>query len=67
MACASDSPELPSSARPIRLIICANHAIRAAGNPVEMVVIPVNGHNPADPLHREERTHRWIAWFATHF
>ncbi|MBV8579557.1 MAG: hypothetical protein JOZ86_02885, partial [Candidatus Eremiobacteraeota bacterium] len=43
------------------------HAVRATGTPVEMVVIPVNGHNPSDPLHREERTHRWVDWFVTHF
>jgi dipeptidyl aminopeptidase/acylaminoacyl peptidase len=43
------------------------HAVRATGTPVEMVVIPVNGHNPSDPLHREDRTHRWIDWFARHF
>ena len=43
------------------------HAIRATGTPVEMIVFPVNGHNPSDPLHREERTHLWIDWFAKHF
>jgi dipeptidyl aminopeptidase/acylaminoacyl peptidase len=43
------------------------HAVRATGTPVEMVVFPVNGHNPSDPLHREDRTHRWIDWFARHF
>jgi dipeptidyl aminopeptidase/acylaminoacyl peptidase len=43
------------------------HAIRATGTPVELVVFPVNGHNPSDPLHREDRTHRWVDWFATHF
>ena len=43
------------------------HAVRATGTPVEMIVIPANGHNPPDPLHREDRTHRWIDWFATHF
>jgi dipeptidyl aminopeptidase/acylaminoacyl peptidase len=32
-----------------------------------VVVIPVKGHNPSDPLHREDRTHRWIDWFARHF
>jgi hypothetical protein len=45
----------------------ANHAVRATGTPVEMIVFPVNGHNPSDPLHREERTHLWIDWFAKHF
>jgi dipeptidyl aminopeptidase/acylaminoacyl peptidase len=43
------------------------HAVRATGTPVEMVVFPVNGHNPSDPLHREDRTHRWIDWFVRHF
>lgn len=43
------------------------HAVRATGTPVEMIVIPANGHNPSDPLHREERTHLWIDWFARHF
>ncbi len=43
------------------------HAVRAGGTPVQMVVIPVNGHYPSDPLHREEITHRWIDWFASHF
>ena len=43
------------------------HAVRATGTPVEMIVFPVNGHNPSDPLHREERTHLWIDWFAKHF
>jgi len=43
------------------------HAVRATGTPVEMIVFPVNGHNPGDPLHREERTHLWIDWFAKHF
>ncbi len=42
------------------------HAVRATGTPVEMVVFPVNGHNPSDPLHREDRTHRWVDWFARH-
>ena len=36
------------------------HAVRATGTPVEMVVFPVNGHFPTDPLHREEVNHRWI-------
>jgi dipeptidyl aminopeptidase/acylaminoacyl peptidase len=43
------------------------HAVRATGTPVEMVIVPVNGHFPADPLHREEVNHRWIDWFARHF
>ncbi len=43
------------------------HAVRATGTAVEMIVFPVNGHNPSDPLHREERTHLWIDWFVKHF
>jgi len=43
------------------------HAVRATGTPVDMVVFPVNGHFPSDPLHREDVTHRWIGWFAAHF
>ena len=43
------------------------HALRAAGVPVEMVVIPADGHFPADPLHREDVNRRWVDWFAAHF
>ena len=43
------------------------HAVRATGTPVDMVVFPVNGHYPSDPLHRADVTHRWIDWFARHF
>jgi dipeptidyl aminopeptidase/acylaminoacyl peptidase len=43
------------------------HTIRATGTPVEMVVFPVTGHFPSDPLHREQVTHLWVDWFAKHF
>lgn len=43
------------------------HAVRATGTPVEMVVFPVNGHYPSDPLHRLQVTHLWVDWFAKHF
>ena len=43
------------------------HAIRATGTPVEMVVFPVTGHFPSDPLHRAQVTHLWVDWFAKHF
>ena len=43
------------------------HAVRATGTPVEMVVFPVNGHYPSDPLHRLQVTHLWVDWFAQHF
>ena len=40
------------------------HAIRATGTPVQMVVIPVDGHFPGDPVRREDVTRRWVEWFA---
>jgi dipeptidyl aminopeptidase/acylaminoacyl peptidase len=43
------------------------HAVRAAGTPVRLVVFPVDGHFPSDPLHREDVDRRWVDWFATHF
>jgi dipeptidyl aminopeptidase/acylaminoacyl peptidase len=43
------------------------HAIRATGTPVEMVVFPVNGHFPTDPLHGLQVAHLWVDWFAKHF
>jgi dipeptidyl aminopeptidase/acylaminoacyl peptidase len=42
------------------------HAIRATGTPVEMVVFPRDGHNPTDPVGQEDRTRRWVEWFAQH-
>ncbi len=43
------------------------HAIRATGTPAELLVYPVNGHFPGDPLHAEDVNRRWIDWFAKHF
>ncbi|HEX3467735.1 MAG TPA: S9 family peptidase [Candidatus Elarobacter sp.] len=43
------------------------HAIRATGTPVELMVFPVNGHGPSDPLHRLQLSHLWVDWFAQHF
>ncbi len=43
------------------------HAIRATGTPVELLVYPVNGHFPSDPLHAEDVNRRWVDWFAKHF
>jgi dipeptidyl aminopeptidase/acylaminoacyl peptidase len=43
------------------------HAIRATGTPVELMVFPVTGHGPSDPLHRLQLTHLWVDWFARHF
>jgi len=43
------------------------HAVRATGTPAELLVYPVNGHYPVDPLHAEDVNRRWIDWFAKHF
>ncbi|MEA2720960.1 MAG: hypothetical protein QOJ39_2824 [Candidatus Eremiobacteraeota bacterium] len=43
------------------------HAVRATGTPVELLVYPVNGHYPSDPLHAEDINRRWVDWFAKHF
>jgi dipeptidyl aminopeptidase/acylaminoacyl peptidase len=43
------------------------HAIRATGTPVQMIVFPVNGHYPSDPLHGLQVTHLWVDWFGQHF
>ena len=43
------------------------HAVRATGTPAELLVYPVNGHFPGDPLHAEDVNRRWIDWFAKHF
>jgi dipeptidyl aminopeptidase/acylaminoacyl peptidase len=43
------------------------HAIRATGTPAELLVYPVNGHFPGDPLHAEDVNRRWLDWFAKHF
>jgi len=43
------------------------HAVRATGTPVELLVYPVNGHFPSDPLHAEDVNRRWVDWFAKHF
>ncbi|MDQ6942053.1 MAG: S9 family peptidase [Candidatus Eremiobacteraeota bacterium] len=43
------------------------HAVRATGTPAELLVYPVNGHFPSDPLHAEDVNRRWIDWFAKHF
>ncbi len=43
------------------------HALRAAGTPTELVIVPARGHFPSDPLHREDVNRRWVDWFATHF
>jgi len=43
------------------------HAVRSTGTPVELLVYPVNGHFPGDPLHAEDVNRRWVDWFAKHF
>ena len=43
------------------------HAVRATGTPAELLVYPVDGHFPGDPLHAEDVNRRWIDWFAKHF
>jgi len=43
------------------------HALRAAGAPVQLLIYPVDGHFPADPLHNEDVARRWIDWFDAHF
>jgi dipeptidyl aminopeptidase/acylaminoacyl peptidase len=43
------------------------HAVRATGTPVELLVYPVSGHFPTDPLHAEDVNRRWVDWFAKHF
>jgi dipeptidyl aminopeptidase/acylaminoacyl peptidase len=43
------------------------HAVRATGTPAELLVYPVNGHFPNDPLHAEDINRRWLAWFTKHF
>jgi dipeptidyl aminopeptidase/acylaminoacyl peptidase len=43
------------------------HAVRATGTPAELLVYPVNGHFPGDPLHAEDVNRRWLDWFAKHF
>jgi dipeptidyl aminopeptidase/acylaminoacyl peptidase len=43
------------------------HAVRATGTPVELLVYPVSGHFPSDPLHAEDVNRRWVDWFAKHF
>jgi dipeptidyl aminopeptidase/acylaminoacyl peptidase len=43
------------------------HAARAAGAPVELLIYPVDGHFPTDPLHFEDVARRWVDWFAKNF
>jgi dipeptidyl aminopeptidase/acylaminoacyl peptidase len=43
------------------------HTARAAGAPVELLIYPVDGHFPTDPLHFEDVARRWVDWFAKNF
>lgn len=43
------------------------HSLRAAGAPVKLLIYPVDGHFPNDPLHLEDVARRWVDWFAVHF
>ncbi len=40
------------------------HAIRATGTPVKLVIWPVVGHFPSDPVRSEDVFHQWESWFA---
>lgn len=42
------------------------HAIRATGTPVKLVVWPVVGHFPSDPVRSEDVFRQWEAWFVAH-
>ncbi len=42
------------------------HTIRATGTPVKLVVWPVVGHFPTDPVRSEDVFRQWERWFADH-
>lgn len=42
------------------------HSIRATGTPVKLVVWPVVGHFPSDPVRSEDVFRQWEAWFVDH-
>jgi len=43
------------------------HALKDNGVEVQFVVYPVQGHFPADPVHRRDVRRRWVEWIAQHF
>lgn len=43
------------------------HALRDLGKPVELVVYPVDGHYPGDPVRSADVSRRWAAYIAQHF
>ena len=43
------------------------HALRDLGRPVELVVYPVDGHYPGDPVRSADVSRRWASFIARHF
>ena len=43
------------------------HALRDLGKPVELVVYPVDGHFPGDPVRSADVSRRWAGFIAGHF
>jgi dipeptidyl aminopeptidase/acylaminoacyl peptidase len=43
------------------------HALRDLGKPVDMVVYPVDGHFPSDPVRSADVNRRWVDYIAEHF
>ena len=43
------------------------HALRDLGKPVELVVYPVNGHVPSDPVRSADVNRRWAGYIAEQF
>jgi dipeptidyl aminopeptidase/acylaminoacyl peptidase len=43
------------------------HALQDNGVETKLVLFPVSGHNPADPIRQREVQRRWIEWVEQHF
>ncbi len=43
------------------------HALRDLGKPVDLVVYPVDGHFPSDPVRSADVNRRWVDYIADHF
>lgn len=43
------------------------HALRDLGKPVELIVYPVDGHFPSDPVRAADVNRRWVDFIARHF
>jgi dipeptidyl aminopeptidase/acylaminoacyl peptidase len=43
------------------------HALRDMGKPVDMVVYPVDGHFPSDPVRSADVNRRWVDYIAQYF